>query len=123
VLAGRLDASGCLSGHGGEGGLPGDVRKGSQVERLHDRALVAGPDHYVARQQQPDRAIGTECLVREWWVAGAEDEVVLHVFAELVANGGADVDLGEHPEFVFFQCLPDPGDRVGEGGAVWTVIP
>jgi hypothetical protein len=49
-------------------------------------------------------------------VAGAEDEVVLHVFAELVAHGGADVDLGEHAESLFFQRLPDPADGIRERG-------
>ena len=37
------------------------------------------------------------------WVAGSQDQVVLHLGAELLAQRCLHVDLGEHAEALFLQ--------------------
>ena len=85
-----------------------------RVERLHHGLLAVNADHDVARQQQPEPAVDIQRPVSQRRVAGAEDEVVLHLLAELLPQGGPDVDLGEHAEALLPQRGADALDGVGE---------
>lgn len=59
-----------------------------------------------------DRPVG------QWWVAGAEDQAVLHLVAQLLLQRGPHIDLGEDPEAVLGRstipqtmstnCFPHP---------------
>ena len=49
-------------------------------------------------------------------VAGAQDQVVLHVLVHFGLQGGFHVDLGEDAETLAGECLTGAGHRVGERG-------
>ena len=49
-------------------------------------------------------------------IAGAEDQVVLHVLVQFGFQGGFHVDLGEDTKTLAGQCVAGAGDRIGEGG-------
>src|ERR1039457_3987522 len=70
-----------------EGRLPGYRDHRLRVERLDDRLARLGPYHHVAGEQQPYPAVGGQRPVRQRGVAGAENEVLLHLLTELVAQG------------------------------------
>ena len=78
------------------------------------RAGVAAHDH-VAGQQQPDLWLDLQCLVGELGVAGTQDQIRLGVVAELVLEGGLDVDLGQGAEPLSPEGVLDLGDGVLEG--------
>ena len=63
-------------------------------DKLGDGLPGLGPHHHVARQQQPDPAVGGQGPVRQRRVAGAKDQVRLHVLTELFPQRRLDVDLG-----------------------------
>jgi hypothetical protein len=85
-----------------------------RVECLHHGAARGSADHDVAGQQQPDASVDAQSLVRERRVAGAKDDVVLHLLAQLGFQRGGDVDLGEHPESLLSEDGTHPGNRFGE---------
>ena len=49
-------------------------------------------------------------------IAGAEDQVVLHVLVQFGFQGGFHVDLGEDTKTLASQCVANAGDLIGEGG-------
>ena len=72
-------------------------------------------DHDVARQQQADRGVGAQGPVGERRVAGAEDQVVLHLLAQLLAQRRLHVDLGQHAEALGLERIADARCGLGEG--------
>src|SRR5450756_13773 len=65
--------------------------------------LPGSPEHHVAREQKPDRAIRGKGLVGEVRVAGSKDEVRLEVHAKLFLESLLDVDLRQDAEPLSLQ--------------------
>ena len=54
--------------------------------------------------------------MRQWRVAGAEDQVILHVFTEFGFQRRLHVDFGKHTETLVRQRLTGSFDRILERG-------
>ena len=61
------------------------------------RGGLVAHDH-VAGQQQPNLGLDRKCLVGELGVAGPKDHIRVGGQAELLLEGGLDVDLGQGAE-------------------------
>lgn len=86
------------------------------VEDLYRRpAAFAGADHDIAGQQHAEAAFEVEGLVCKVGVAGAEDDVGLHLQSSLLLQGCLHVDLGQHAESLLGESRPGAGDRLGVG--------
>ena len=77
------------------------------------RGVRANDD--VAGQQESDLAVDTQRPVGQGRVAGAQDQVVLHVHVEFGLQGVFDVDLGEDAESLIGQSCAGLGDGLVEG--------
>ena len=58
----------------------------------------------------PIRRSSGQRPVREQRVAGAQDEIGLHLLAELVAQSGLHVDLGQHAEALGLERVANAGE-------------
>ena len=89
---------------------------GSRIHDLDVRAaLCVLTHHHVAREQQADVELGSERLVGQRRVAGAEDHVRPELDTQLLPHRGRDVDLGEHTEALGRQLLLHPCYGLGIG--------
>ena len=89
---------------------------GSRIHDLDVRAaLCVLTHHHVARQQRPDLRLGLDRPVGKVRVAGAEDAVGWHLFAELLLKRVGHVDLGEDAEALVAQRSDDALDSPLEG--------
>jgi hypothetical protein len=69
---------------------------------LDHRLASLRPHHDVTGQQHPDPSPRT-APVSQRRIARAEDQVTLHLYPELFAQGGLHVNLGQHPEALLPQ--------------------
>jgi len=56
-------------------------------------------------------------------VARAEDQVILHFLANLVAQGRPHVDLGEHAEALCLERVPYLGRRLADRASIRMLVP
>ena len=96
--------------------LAGDISDSPRVERLDDGAVTGFADNHIARQQQAGSPVRRQGPVRERRVTCPEDDVLLHLLAELLPQRRLHVDLGQHAEANCLQRLADLGVCLGERG-------
>jgi hypothetical protein len=74
------------------------IERGFGARDRHLGTNVRLGHHHVARQQEPDRVLGSERAVRQRRITGAEDHVRSEVDPELLLQGLADVNAREDAE-------------------------
>ena len=98
----------------------GDLDHHLGVHRVDDHSVATGgrvgAHDDVAGQQQADLPVGVHRAVGQRRVAGTEDEVVLHVLAELGLQRGLHVDLGQDAETLIRKRFAGAFDCVLERG-------
>src|SRR5579859_277236 len=81
----------------------GNVNPAARARRSHDD---------VAGKQQANLRIFGERLMRERRITGAENNVRLHLDAELLMQRALDIYLRQYAEALVFQCVPDLCNRL-----------
>jgi hypothetical protein len=74
-------------------------------------------------RQRPDAAADAQHPVGGRRVAGAQGDVVPDLLAEVGAEGGGDVDLGQHAEPLVFGAARTRATASANGTSMVTLLP
>jgi len=95
--------------------LAGVLHHAQHHHRIHDRdraALLGFINHHIAGQEQSDLQLLLKRSIRKLGIAGTQDDISAELSVQFLLQCLADVDLGQHPESLRAQFLPNPSNRL-----------